>query len=181
MTNTTKELEKQEITYSVYIHKNKINNKVYIGVTSKKPKQRWRNGKGYVNQRLFYSAIQKYGWDNFTHRILFKELTKEEAGKKEQELIDKYKSNIQEYGYNITKGGFEFDEDRAKSMKKGRLKKKAKISIYSYINHEEIIFNDIDEASSKTGLSVQYIKDCCEKIIINKSYDISYCDKKLYD
>ena len=53
MTNTTKELEKQEITYSVYIHKNKTNNKVYIGVTSKKPKQRWRNGKGYVNQRLF--------------------------------------------------------------------------------------------------------------------------------
>ena len=34
--------------YYVYIHKNKINGKIYVGQTCKKEaNDRWRNGKGY--------------------------------------------------------------------------------------------------------------------------------------
>ena len=105
MTNTTKEQEKQETTYKVYIHRNKINNKRYIGITKKKVKQRWNKGEGYKSQRLFYNAIKKYGWNNIQHKILFENLTKEEACKKEQNLIASYKSNYTEYGYNIANGG----------------------------------------------------------------------------
>ena len=93
--------------YCIYMHKNKINGKIYIGQTCQKPEYRWgKEGKGYEQCPLFYAAIQKYGWDNFSHDILFTGLTKEEAAQKEIELIAEYKSNQREYGYNIDKGGF---------------------------------------------------------------------------
>lgn len=48
------------------MHKNKINNKVYIGQTHQTLKERWgKNGSGYRTSPHFYHAIQKYGWDNF--------------------------------------------------------------------------------------------------------------------
>lgn len=73
--------------YTVYQHKNKINGKIYIGITMQKPEVRWgKNGNNYKSSPHFYSAIQKYGWDNFEHNILFTGLTKEEACLKEQEL-----------------------------------------------------------------------------------------------
>ena len=91
--------------YTVYQHKNKINGKIYIGITMQKPEQRWRYGEGYKSSPHFYAAIQKYGWDNFEHNILFQNLTKEEACKKEQELIAKFNSINREFGYNSTSGG----------------------------------------------------------------------------
>ena len=95
---------KQENCYTVYMHKNKINNKVYIGITKTKPKYRWQNGKGYNNQ-VFYKAIQKYGWDNFEHIILENNLFQKEAEEKEIYYIKKYKSYNPNYGYNVSKGG----------------------------------------------------------------------------
>lgn len=90
--------------YYVYMHVNKINNKKYIGITKNKPEDRWQNGKGYKKQ-AFYKAIQKYGWDNFYHIILFDNLSEEEACKKEIELIAFYKSDNKKFGYNISHGG----------------------------------------------------------------------------
>lgn len=90
--------------YKVYMHKCK-NNKVYIGITIKDPKIRWKNGKGYMNNDHFYKAIQKYGWDNIEHIVLFENLTKEEAEQKEIELIAKYNSTNREFGYNRENGG----------------------------------------------------------------------------
>ena len=81
------------------------NGKVYIGITSQKPEYRWDNGNGYKTQKHFYNAIKKFGWDNIKHEILYSGLTKEEACNKEVELIELYKSNNQEYGYNKAFGG----------------------------------------------------------------------------
>lgn len=93
------------MAYCVYCHTSKINGKKYIGITGKKPERRWMKGEGYKRSRHFYFAIQKYGWDNFEHDILFDSLTKEEACKKEIELIAKYKTADQTFGYNISTGG----------------------------------------------------------------------------
>lgn len=98
--------ENQEKKWCVYKHTNKINGKVYIGQTCKQPKKRWRNGKGYKGSKHFYNAIQKYGWDGFEHEILYDNLTLEEANNKEKECIQKYKSNDENFGYNIREGGF---------------------------------------------------------------------------
>lgn len=92
--------------YIVYQHKNKINGKVYIGITSQLPEKRWgRNGSNYKTSPHFYSAIQKYGWDSFEHNILYTDLTKEQACKKEQELIRYFHSMNRDFGYNSTSGG----------------------------------------------------------------------------
>ena len=98
-------MEKNIKTWKVYIHINKINNKKYIGITSENnPNKRWKNGAGYKKQ-IFYNAIQKYGWNNFQHKILYQNLTETEAKQKEIELIALYNTNNNLYGYNQTKGG----------------------------------------------------------------------------
>ena len=84
--------------YTIYLHKNKINNKVYIGQTIQDNlNDRWKNGLGYKTCTYFYNAIQKYGWDNFEHLILEQgqNLTKEELNQKEQYYINLYKANNQ--------------------------------------------------------------------------------------
>lgn len=92
------------MNYSVYKH-TAPNGKIYIGITSMKPENRWNNGRGYNKQPYFMSAIVKYGWGNFKHEIIYSGLTKEEAEQREKELISKYKSNNKNYGYNIENGG----------------------------------------------------------------------------
>lgn len=89
--------------YIVYKHTSP-SNKVYIGITCQKdPNKRWRNGRGY--NIYFKRAVEKYGWENFTHEILFSNLSEGQAKQLEIELIEKYQSAHQEYGYNITLGG----------------------------------------------------------------------------
>ena len=89
--------------YCVYKHTSP-SGKVYIGQTSINPLDRWQNGKGYKKQ-AFYNAIKKYGWENIKHEILYDNLTKEEATKKEIEMISFYKSTNKNFGYNISPGG----------------------------------------------------------------------------
>ena len=92
--------------YYVYQHTNKINGKRYIGITKQNPESRWgTDGANYKSSPYFYSAIQKYGWDNFSHEILFNGLTKEEACDKEIELIAYFQTQDKQHGYNIMEGG----------------------------------------------------------------------------
>ena len=93
--------------YSVYMHKNKINNKVYIGLTSLKPELRWKKGARYKGCIYFYNAIQKYGWDSFEHIIIKDRLSAEEASELEKYLIKEYDSTNEEKGYNLREGGKE--------------------------------------------------------------------------
>lgn len=91
--------------YTVYIHTNKENNKCYIGITAQSILNRWKNGNGYKSQKLFYRAIQKYGWNNFEHIIFAENLSKEKAYETEIALIALYKTNDRSHGYNISNGG----------------------------------------------------------------------------
>lgn len=91
--------------FVIYLHKNLINNKIYIGQTCQNVKTRWKNGNGYKKQSDFYKDICKYGWDNFSHEILFSNLSQEEATKIEIELIEQYNARDPRYGYNKLRGG----------------------------------------------------------------------------
>lgn len=100
-----KEKIEKDKCYCVYMHTSP-SGKRYIGITGQNPpEKRWLNGEGYAYNVHFYRAIQKYGWDNFKHEILFSELTKEEAEEKEIELISLYDSTNIDNGYNVMSGG----------------------------------------------------------------------------
>lgn len=110
--------------YSIYIHINKANGKVYIGQTCQKPEIRWRNGEGYKQSPRFYAAIKHYGWNNFDHKILYSNITREEANQYESELIKKYKSNKEEFGYNMTSGGedhYRFTDEVKQKLREQKL------------------------------------------------------------
>lgn len=92
--------------YLVYKHTNKINNKVYVGITSQTSTARWKNGRGYKDQERFYNAILKYGWDNFEHKILIHGLTEEQASRWEKKLIKFWNTQDKKLGYNIQDGGY---------------------------------------------------------------------------
>lgn len=97
-------MSKNNLNYSVYVHTNKINGKKYVGQSSNII-ERWKNGgKNYFSSTKFHRAIQKYGWENFTHEILYENLNKEAANKIERDLIKKYDSINN--GYNIQEGGY---------------------------------------------------------------------------
>lgn len=104
------------MSWIVYKHTSP-SNKVYIGITSRDPKRRFCcNGQGYKNNSHFWSAIKKYGWDNFKHEIIKEGLSFDEACETEKRLILEYKSFDSRFGYNIALGGQGFlmtDEQRA--------------------------------------------------------------------
>ena len=105
--------------WCVYIHRNMINNKAYIGITCQDPENRWGNNgcrytkchaDGSYEHPVFAKAIQKYGWDNFEHIIWANNLAEDEAKAWEVRLIALFKTNCSryknpEYGYNLTDGG----------------------------------------------------------------------------
>ncbi len=94
-----------ENDYVVYMHKNKINSKKYIGATRNIKTRFGKDGNNYKGQP-FYKEIKKYGWNNFEHLILYENLTADEANQKEIEMINKYNTTNEKYGYNINSGGF---------------------------------------------------------------------------
>ena len=108
-------------TYSVYIHTNTINNKRYVGTTSKVPAyNRWckTSGAGYRRNKRFFQDIQKYGWDKFEHEIIASGLNEHEASNMEKILINKLNTTNPDYGYNTEHGG----------LRKNEADRKAKIS-----------------------------------------------------
>lgn len=96
-----------ERTYTVYMHTNKINGKIYIGITIMKPSIRWgKDGQNYKGSPYFWAAIQKYGWDNFDHEVIAENLSKDDAAEMECHLIDEKKARDPEHGYNLAAGGY---------------------------------------------------------------------------
>ena len=91
--------------YTLYVHITP-SNKLYFGITSQAPKNRWgNNGHNYCNNKYFYNAIKKYGWDNIKHLILLDNLSKDVACACEIYLIKKYDTQNPNNGYNLQPGG----------------------------------------------------------------------------
>ena len=90
--------------WNLYIHTTP-NNKYYVGITSQNPTERWKRGKGYGNNKHFTNAVKKYGWLNIKSEVVAENLTKKQAMDYEKLLIKTLQSNLQEFGYNKSKGG----------------------------------------------------------------------------
>lgn len=94
---------KDNTLWCVYAHVNKINGKIYIGISSN-IKNRWRVS-AYDKTQAIRVAFDKYGWDNFKHIILIENLSKIMAQECEKYLIKKYNSQNKDIGYNRSPGG----------------------------------------------------------------------------
>ena len=156
------------------------NGKVYIGITSRRPKARWVCGNGYIKNEHFYRAIQKYGWENIEHIIVEQNLSKNDAAELEIKLIKEYKSNDYKFGYNMSSGG-EFggsgvivsQETRAKlsQKRKGRkmpeyVKNKISESLKGHYISEETkkkISQSLKAKNMKGNVSVEETKNILRK------------------
>ena len=93
---------------NIYIIKNKINNKVYIGQTTMTVHERFMTHLKPCTQKIkrnykLYNAISKYGRENFYVETLENNVPLDELNEREIDYIALYDSYY--HGYNSTKGG----------------------------------------------------------------------------
>lgn len=94
----------------IYIYRNKINQKVYIGQSTNIERRiKEHNLRAYQESSAEYNsllckAIRKYGLENFEIKVL-KTCSANELDHLEQYYIKYYNSYLKEYGYNMTMGG----------------------------------------------------------------------------
>jgi hypothetical protein len=135
--------------WSVYETRNKINNKIYIGV-NKVLETDILNEKYLGSGNSIKRAIKKYGRKNFSKKILFIFTDKEEAYSKERELVDEL-FILREDTYNLCVGG--------KGARGRKMSKEQKDSISKFHKGKEISLEQrkllserMNELYSKTDL-----------------------------
>lgn len=132
--------------HCIYMHKNKISGKVYIGQTlQENPNDRWQNGHGYSKQSKFFSDIVKYGWLNFEHSILEQGLTQQEANEREIFWIRHFDSC--KNGYNTIT-----ENNKTKAQKKAD-------GFIVCLNTNKV-YRTLKEASLDTGVDPSAISRC---------------------
>ena len=92
----------------VYLATNMINNKKYVGITTKTLEHRIKIHKrdSKVLDTYFYRAIRKYGFDSFKWEVIDTAQSKQELDEKERYYIKLYDTfDDKEKGYNSTSGG----------------------------------------------------------------------------
>lgn len=182
--------------YSVYMHICP-NGKVYIGMTGQNVNDRWRNGKGYLNNPHFAQAIKKYKWENIEHIVIKTNLNVQEASNLEIELIKKYDSTNREKGYNRSTGGdvsslgfHHTDEAKRKisvaskgrkvkkeSIEKSRAARIKKVKIYDIDGNYIKTVESLTEAEKFTGVNNSNISGVCKgKYKQFKGYIFKYAD-----
>ncbi len=144
-------------TFSLYAHQNKTNGKLYIGITGRDCKLRWKSGNGYKTQHRFWRAIRKYGWKNFDHFIICDCLDKQSAMNLEVKLIELFKTREENFGYNCSLGGdlTTLGYHNAEGLS---------IPIYQYSIDGKFLaeFPSMMEAERATGIENSAICACCK-------------------
>lgn len=171
----------------IYVHKNIINGKCYVG-QSKNIEKRWsENGNRYRECPKLYAAIKKYGFNNFISEVIDIAYSKEEADLKEEKYVKLYDSYVN--GYNATPTGYQ-SKDALKNYVKqhgvskpkikvkrpdnaARNKARAKpnvevikkekkgnieVHVYNLITQTDEYFRSIDSAISSIGASDTYVR-----------------------
>lgn len=122
----------------IYLLKNTVNEKVYVGQTWSSLKSRWNSGYNYC--RHLKNAMTKHGVDSFYYQIVDFAFTQWQADCLETNYIKFYDATNPQKGYNILAGG-------ANSRRSKNLREKVAMScrgINSKIAEEVVIkiFND---------------------------------------
>ena len=140
----------------IYEFKNKINNKIYVGQTIDL-KQRLRSHKyNLINHKKtnpFYSALGKYGWENFEISIL-EECEDYLLNEREISWINQ-KSSLYPLGYNLLIGGNQskHSEYTKKKLSENRKGIKFSESHIENLRKSHLGYKMPDEQRNKISLS----------------------------
>lgn len=115
----------------IYMHRNLVSGKAYIGLTTRTVTKRWiehcyaaykqDDGGNYISDWKFHQAIRKYGVDTWEHLVLYEGGSNMSLGELEIYYIEKH--NTYKKGYNSTIGGDGVAGNRptAAAMRKGMI------------------------------------------------------------
>lgn len=117
---------------SIYLITSKTSGKSYVGQTNSTAEKRWRKHLNEVSRRVgcraLYSAIKKYGVDDFSIVTLQTgDFTRSELNRLEQQYIQK-QNTIAPHGYNLTTGGDHNEISEETRMLKSKVMKGRKIT-----------------------------------------------------
>lgn len=158
--------------YTIYMHMNKINGKVYIGKTSQDPNKRFgENLSNYLKKKpsgkfqhpVFARALLKYGAENFISMILYTGLTAEQAIMFEEDLIKKYKGK----SYNASESSTGFTSESASAiwldedLKKYASDRMRESYVGNSIAHDRAIKN---HKENQANITAGIIKSCGKKV-----------------
>ena len=163
----------------IYIIRNRVNNKVYVGQTKVSIRLRFQNhlsaarhGKDYVIGK----AIRKYGEENFYIELL-EECLVSELNEREKYWISFYNSANSKFGYNMSIGGCvnrkptNIDKDLVLSLfSKGLSVCAIAKTIHT---HPYNIGNILKENNIKYGQDLQRVSKTTELMVIDL-YNIGY-------
>ena len=115
-----------------YLITNKINNKGYVGITTRSLSRRWYEHRFVANScgQLLAKAINKYGEEAFEIKPIASAKTLENLKEIEKELIAQFNTKVP-LGYNLTNGGdgvFGFKQSEEQKKRNGDLKRGIKAS-----------------------------------------------------
>ncbi len=178
--------------YKLYIIKNKINNKIYIGQTKLSINKRWIGHKSKANKGsklVIHSAMRLHGIENFNVELLDTAISLEEANQKEYDLINEYNSKCPN-GYNMVDGGnVEFlnaTEPKSKEHKE-KIKNSHMKNAKPIIQFDIATGNFIKEWSSgkellRNGFTRQNIINLCKSANnFGYIYGFGWCYKEYYE
>lgn len=135
---------------TIYVLRNKINNKIYVGQTWQTLAERFDRGNGYINCLYLGKAIKKYGKENFYYEVLTFCATQETADYWETYFITTLDACNRSKGYNLRSGGsrgLQSEETRKRMSiaQKGRAisqEHRSKLSIATLANPSRMIGSD---------------------------------------
>lgn len=156
---------------TIYCFTNLINNKKYIGSTIKDPKIRYNQHMYHVNHKdaegkynyPLYSAIRKYGIENFKFEILFqKDCSEEEIRILEKEYIENFNC-LSPNGYNQTKDTMHPLNDPATYKKMSETKREKAKEVAEVDNDFNVIkiWRSIVDCAEATNLDAKKIASVC--------------------
>ena len=177
----------------IYIIRNIVNNKCYIGQTNNL-KARWIKHKNFLknnkhHNRHLQAAWNKYGAEEFVFEIL-EECPIEELDEKETYYIHKYETHIN--GYNLDEGGqgirgYKHTEEELAKMRAIRNPLKV-IQLDEQLNIVHI-WESASQAAKTLKLFRMSITNCCEQKqrraychiwVYKKDYDAQIIDWEYY-
>lgn len=145
--------------YSIYKITNTVNDKVYIGKTSKTAEQRfrchvWSHTRSEWKHLKIYRAMTKYGIENFSVETIYQTKDKQHHNEIEQHFIDFF--NSIDCGYNTARGG-QGGDIRSKEQKEqlSKIMSGEKNPIYKIINNDQLFqeFKRKVSIGTKAGIS----------------------------